>query len=77
MRGKRLAEKLHPIEHGHAKVGDEKIDVIFLKTTERLATVGDEMHFVTISGQLRAENSPQIGFIVRDEDLLAISNHEL
>src|SRR5690606_37624172 len=57
-----LAQEAHSIEHRHAQIADQKVNVTFLEYRKRLASIPNEVNFVPIARQLSAEHPPQVGF---------------
>ncbi len=67
-------EQRHPVELGHAQIGDEHIDVILAQHFLGGSAVADGEHLVPIPLELRLEHAPEVRLVIRDEDLLLLGH---
>ena len=70
MRLARFADDVHAVElPGHAKVGDEKIELLFVESPHRSITAGRFGEMVAIGGERLDEELANPRLVVNDENV--------
>ncbi len=71
----RGAEQLHPVDLGHAQIGDHQVDVVLFEEGQGRLAVFCGVNVVAVAAELSDEHLAQVRFVVDDEDLLFLGGH--
>ena len=69
------AEQIHPVELGHAEIGDDEVDVVFAEKRETGFAVLRGVDLVPVARELRGEDATEVRLVVDHEDLLLLGEH--